>query len=248
MTIQRINYGRGHGYKIDGQKVDGVTTLIGDGLPKPALTRWAAKSVAEHVADNLDAVVGMKNMGRDAIVDALKGAPWAAASRAAAKGTEVHHLGERLIHGEEVEVPEHLAGYVDSYVRFLDEWKVEPLLVEAVVGNRKWRYAGSLDTVSRIGGKVAIADIKTGASGIWPEAAYQMSAYRYAEVYMDGRTEKPMADLGIECGYAIWCRSDGYDLIPVECGEDTFKDFLHIAWVARRAKTNKDLIGEAVHV
>ena len=255
MTIRRINYGRGHGYTIDGKKVDGVTTLIGDGLPKPALTRWAAKAVAEHVADNLDAVVGMKDMGRDAIVAALKEAPWAAARAGAAKGTEIHDLADKLTHGHEIEVPEHLAGYVEACVNFLDTWKVRELVVERPVGNRRWKYAGTADLIAEItppGGEpiVAIVDWKTAASGIWPETAYQLAAYRHAEVYLDtdNRTERSIADLGITTGYGVWLRSDGFDVLPVDCGEQTFKAFLHIAWVARAAKTNKELIGEAVHV
>lgn len=253
MTLRRINYGRGHGYSIDGEKVDGVTTLIGDGLPKPALTRWAAKAVAEHVADNLDAVLGMKNMGRDAIIAALKEAPWSAARAGAARGTEVHALAEKLIHHEEVEVPEHIAGHVDACVKFLDDWRVAPIITEAPVGSRKWRYGGTCDFVGQVmlpgvgaEPEVAIVDWKTAASGIWPETAYQLAAYRYAEMYLDGKAEKPMADLGITAGYAVWLRADGYDVYPVECGEKTFKDFLHIAWVARAAKANHELIGEAV--
>jgi len=256
MSIQRINYGRGHSYKIDGAKVDGVTTLINEGLPKPALTRWAAKAVAEHVADNLDAVLGMREMGRDAIIAALKEAPWTSLNKAAVRGTEVHALAEQLVHGTEVEVPEPLSGHVESYVRFLDEWKVKPVIVEAVVASRKWRYAGTTDGVFYLGGAIdpAIVDIKTSASGIFPEAAYQLAAYRYAEVFLDSgrpkeaRIEQPMADLGINRGYAIWVRADGYDLIPVECGERVFKDFLHIAWTARAARTNKELVGEAVQI
>jgi tyrosyl-tRNA synthetase len=34
---------------LDGKPVKGVTTLLNAGLPKPALTRWAAKTVAEWV-------------------------------------------------------------------------------------------------------------------------------------------------------------------------------------------------------
>lgn len=245
--IQRINHGKGHSYKIDGEKADGVTTLIKDGVPKPALVSWAARSVAEYVADNMTAVTGMADMGRDQIVNALKGVPWSNARAAAAKGTDVHALAEKAIHGEPVDVPEHLAGYVEGYIRFLDKHKVEPILVEAVVGHRKWKYAGSLDMVARIDGDVAIADIKTSASGIYGETALQLAAYRYAEVYVDTEAEKPMADLGIGRGYAIWCRADGTDLIPVDCGEDVFRIFTHVAYVARKAALLKEFIGEAVY-
>jgi hypothetical protein len=250
MALQRINAGRGHYYKIDGVKADGVTTLLGGGMPKPALPNWAAKSVAEHVADNLDAVLGMKDMGRDAIVNALKGIPWSKAREAAAKGTEVHAIAAELIHGRMVEVPDYIAGHVEGYVKFLDKYKVEPILVESVIGHRKWRYCGSLDMVARINGTVAIADIKTSGSGIYAETSYQLAAYRYAETYLDDSgAELKMADLGIERGFAIWCRADGTDLIPVRCDERRFKDFLHVMWVARCAWADKDNspIGDIIH-
>lgn len=247
MTLRRYETARGHWYQLDGVKVDGVTTLIGQGLPKPAMPYWAARCVAEYVADNLDAVNAMAEAGRDALVAALKGVPWAQRDAAAARGTEVHTLAEKLIRGEEVEVPEHLAGHVEAYVDYLDTWKPEPIVVEAPVGSRQWRYAGTLDMIVRYpDGGVYLQDIKTSASGVWPEAAYQLAAYRFAEFYVgpDG-SERPMPQVG--GGRVIWVRADGYDVIPVECGEHVFKAFLHIAWVARAARDAKALIGEAIY-
>lgn len=248
--IQRINGSRGHWYKIDGVKADGVTTLIGGGLPKPALTSWAAKSVAEYVADNIDTVAEMRGLDRQQIVNELKGVPWSQARAAAAKGTEVHALAAELIHGREVEVPEPLIGYVEGYAKFLDKHRVEPILVEAVVGHRKWRYAGSLDLVARVRGITAICDIKTSRSGVYAETSLQLAGYRYADVYLDDENaEQPMEALDIERGYAIWCRPDGTDLIPVACGETAYKRFLHVAYVARAAWDMKDNspIGEIIH-
>jgi hypothetical protein len=37
-------------------------------------------------------------------------------------------------------------------------------------------------------------------------------------------------------------------VVPVECGEAVFKTFLHIATVARAARGNRKLIGEAINV
>lgn len=247
MTIKRIDAGKGHRYTIDGSKADGVTTLIKKGLPSPALMYWSARCVAEYVADaDDDTLATLRSLGRNGMVNALKEAPWAKRDKAAVRGTEVHGIAEHLIKGEEVEVPEHLAGHVEAYVKFLDEWKPEPVLVEATVGHRKWRYAGTLDMVCKLpDGRTVLADIKTAASGIWPETAYQLAAYRHAEVYLDADgAEQPMPT--VDAGYAIWVRADGYDVIPVTCDERVFKDFLHIAWVARAAETNKQLIGEAV--
>lgn len=252
MTITRRNYGKGHSYFVDGVKFDGVTTIIGQGVPKPALVYWSAKTVAEYVADNLDQVAGMRDMGRNSIVAALKEVPWTARDTAAAKGTDVHALAEKLVHGEEVDVPEHLAGYVDSCVAFLDQYKVKPLAVEATVAHRRWRYAGTTDLFTEMtlpGGETVrcVADYKTSASGIFPETALQLAAYRYAEVYVgpDGE-EIPVADLGLDSAYGIWIRSDGFDVIPLVADEATFKTFTHIAYVARQLKDSKSWVGDAL--
>lgn len=53
-VLERRQHGRNHSYRLNGDKLPGVTTIIGDGLPKPALIGWAAKTIAEYVADRLD--------------------------------------------------------------------------------------------------------------------------------------------------------------------------------------------------
>lgn len=258
MTIQRINGSRGHWYKIDGQKADGVTTLIGKGLPKPALPYWSAKAVAEYVAGNTDTVVDLVRTGRGTAVAALKQVPWSQRDEAARRGTEVHSLAEKLTHGEEVEVPELLAGHVQSCIKFLDEWQVKPVLTEFTVGHRRWRYCGTGDLIADLPeslvtafqcGTRPIIDYKTSRSGIFAETALQLSAYRHAELYLDADdTEQQVADLGITGGLAVWIRADGYDVYPVDTSEQVFKDFLHVAWVARTADRMKDSspIGEAL--
>lgn len=249
MSIQRINSGRGHYYKIDGVKADGVTTLIGDGTRKKALEAWGIRSVAQYAAEHLDRLVEMQPMGKEAIVSALKQSPYTDRDQAANRGTEVHALAEELIHGREIEVPDELAGHVNSYVRFLDEWQPEPLAVERVVAHRKWNYCGTFDAVYRLSdGSVVIGDIKTSRSGIFAETALQLAAYRFAEVYVDtDGNEQPMADLGIgDVGHGLWIRSDGYDVLPIPVDESVFKAFLHIAYGARWMKANKSIVGDPI--
>lgn len=246
MSIQRINTARGHWYKIDGVKADGVTTLIGDGTRKKALEAWGIRSVAEYAAAHLDRLVEMQPMGAEAIVAALKQSPYTDRDKAANRGTEVHALAEELIHGREVDVPPELAGHVDSYVRYLDEWQPEPIAVERVCASRQWNYCGTFDAVYRLrDGRVVIGDIKTSRSGIFSETALQLAAYRYAEVYVDADgTEKPMTDLGIEHGQGLWIRGDDYAVLPIQCDEPVFKAFLHIAYGARWMKANKNIVGD----
>lgn len=268
-ALRRINCGSGHRYTVDGRKADGVTTLIKGGRPNPALVGWAAREVAEYVADNLDTVYAMAGMGRDSIVAALKAIPNTVRNNAGTRGTKVHKLGELLAAHLEVEVPEELEGHVESYVKFLDEWQVRPVLVEGVVGSRTWGYAGTTDLVADVVTPGAmlradfpwldadipagtplrgIFDPKTSRSGIWPDVAYQLAAYRFSDAYLDAAgDEHPTAELGIQFGAAVHVRADDYDVRPVDCGPDTFKTFTYLATVARRVDGDKKLIGSPVY-
>ena len=49
--LTRRNYGKGHSYYLDGEKIPGVTSVLGDGLAKPALINWAAKTVAGYAVE-----------------------------------------------------------------------------------------------------------------------------------------------------------------------------------------------------
>lgn len=48
--------GNGHQYFLDGEKVPGVTTILGNGIPKNGLQGWAARSVADFVVNRLTLV------------------------------------------------------------------------------------------------------------------------------------------------------------------------------------------------
>lgn len=236
---------KSHRYWLDGKPIPGVTSLIKGGLPAPALIYWAARSVAEYVADNDDKVEALRAMGRNSMVAALKEVPWTARDKAGARGTDVHALAEQLVAGVEVDVPEHLAGYVQACVSFLDTWRVEPLLTECSVAHRDHWWAGRFDLIARLpDGRTVLLDWKTTASGIYPETAFQLAAYSHAQFYVtddDPDIELPLPEID-HCA-AVHLREDGYDVIPVVASDDTYKQFRHLAHVARIAKDMKALVG-----
>ncbi len=244
--VRRRNYGRNHAYYLtreDGTeaKLDGVTTLIGDGLPKPALINWAGNTTAAYAVNNWERLGDLPPVAR---LKELEGAKYAERDLAAAKGTLVHSLAERIIAGEEVEVPDEVRGHVDSAVRFLDDFKIRPILTETTVYNVRGGYAGTLDMVvtsDLYPGQVFLADWKTSRSGIYDEAALQLAAYGHAEFYVgaDG-VDHPMSELGVTDYWGVWIRSDGYDVYPLDCGDESFKFFQYIATVARRARALKE--------
>lgn len=228
-----------HRFKLDGKWCPGVTGLIKEGLPAPALMYWSARTVAEWVADHEEDVDALRRMGRGPMVQALKEVPWQKRDTAAVRGTDVHRLAEKLVAGEQVEVPEHIAGYVESCVAFLDEWRPTPLVVERPVANRSHWWAGIPDLFASLpDGRVVLWDYKTADSGIWPETAFQLSAYSHAEFYLaeDG-SEQPIPKVDF-CA-AVWLQPDGYQAIPVKADDAVYQEFRHIARVSRAAKAAK---------
>lgn len=236
---------KGHRYWLDGKPIPGVTTLLGKGLPKPAIPYWAAKSVAEYVIDNPEGVDQLRTMGREPAVAALKQVPWQKRDEAAVRGTDVHRLAEDLVHGREVEVPEHLVGHVEGYARFLDKFAVKGILTERPVASRKWWYAGTFDLIAEIDGVVWSLDNKT-SKGVYGETGLQVAAYTTAEFYLaeDG-DEKPLPE--VERMGVLHVTEDGTLLHPM--GDRAVIDkaaatFRHIAYVAKQTDWIKGLIGQ----
>jgi hypothetical protein len=242
-----VFYEKSHRYKLDGQWCPGVTTLIGKGLPKPALMYWSARTVAEWVADNAPITDQLAELGgRGPAVAFLKELPWQKRDTAAVKGTDVHDLAERLAHGEEVDVPEHLAGYVRSAVAFLDEWQFRPTITERPCASRKWRHAGKFDGIGTIAdGRTAMIDWKTSASGIYGETSLQLAAYAHSEFYVDDNgDEHPMPK--VDVGLGVWLTPDTYEVYELNISEDAYKAFLHVQYVANTADRLKGWKSDAL--
>ncbi len=266
--VRRINSGSGHWYRLDGKKADGVTTLIKNGRPNNALIGWAVTETANYVATHLDVVNALADTGPDPLVAALTKIHVAALRDAANRGTRVHAVAEKLAQDFEVEYDDDIAGHVEAYVLFLEQWQVQPVLVEAVMASRRWGYCGTCDLVADVvtygdidlrvapwltdiipaGTRLRmLLDIKTSRSGIWPDTAYQLAAYAAAEVYVaaDG-SEQPVNALGIEQCAAIHVRADSYDVVPVDAGLATFQTFQYLATSARRIGDDKRLVGTPI--
>lgn len=177
-----------HRYRLDGRSIRGVTGLIGGGIPKPALVGWAARTVAEFVADHEDDVQALRALGRGPMVAALKETPYQQRDEASIRGVDIHKLAEQVIHGHDVDVPEHYLPWLQGYIEFLDRWQVEPVLTERPVAHRAIWYAGTFDAIVRFGrgpyaGKLVGLDLKTSRS-VYGETALQIAAYMRAEFYL----------------------------------------------------------------
>lgn len=243
--ITRVEIPKGHYYKdANGQRVPGVTSVTGGGLPKTALINWAANATAEYAINNWDDLTSLQPAAR---LKRLQGARYEDKDRAANRGTEVHKLAEQLITGAEIEIPEELAGHAESYVQFLDEFDPQPVLIEGTVYSIKHGYAGTLDLIADFPtlGKRFLVDLKTNRSGIFGETALQLAGYRYSEKYVDADgAVHPM--LPVDGCAAVHVRADGYDLIPLTAGERQFRQFLYAQQVKFFDDESRELVGTPI--
>jgi hypothetical protein len=167
----------------------------------------------------------------------------------ARRGTEVHKLAEKIVTRQPVEVPEALRGHLESYAAFVETFRVEPVAVELVIVNREVGYCGTADLIAHVAGwGVTLLELKTGESGIWPEAALQATGYEHGETFaFVGETdEHDLAGLGIESAAAVHVRADGYDYRPLNTGPEVWAYFCRLAANHREQDTMREWVGEAV--
>lgn len=216
-------YPASHRYKLDGEWVPGVTTILGV-INKPGLTKWAASSVAEYVANNREAVEHLYAAGSGPMVAALKEVPWQKRDDAADRGTKFHEFAERILLGEEVDVPDDKVGMVEAALAFMEDYDIQPIATEGRVGSRTHKYAGSFDLIAESTLGLGIFDWKS-SKRIYASTAFQNSAYAGADFY--GETdEQPLPP--VERSFAVHIRDDGYDLHELAFGPDVFAEFLAI--------------------
>ncbi|WP_427017822.1 hypothetical protein ACQCSX_04205 [Pseudarthrobacter sp. P1] len=189
----------GHRYRLDGLPVTGVTTLIGEGVPKGALIPWAAEMAGQWALDHVEQ---LQVMPADEALREMKFAWRKHRDDAGTTGTAVHKLAEQLSRTGVVEADDDLAGYVEGFAQFLEDWQITAVLLERPCGNRTHHYAGTFDmyatspllmTAEEIAaGWVVQIDLKT-SKGVYGETALQLAAYSKAEFYLDeDGQEQPM--------------------------------------------------------
>lgn len=185
-----------HIYRLDGKRVPGVTTLIGGGIPKPQLIDWAARAVALFVDDNPLEIDRLRKepeptednpRGLSALALTLSKVHNVKRDTAALRGTEIHDLGQRYLEGEEVEIPLGHEQEVEGLVKFIEDWELEPLIVEHSLANRAERYAGRVDFIGTSpylnGGEPVLIDWKT-SNGVYGDTAMQAAAYALADFHV----------------------------------------------------------------
>lgn len=223
-------------YRWEGKEYTSVTTILSNGIPKPALMYWAAKCVAEYVVSNIPKVTEMAAEDPDAAIQWIKGAHYRAKKSAGLKGTELHNLAEAHAKGEPLPpVAAGSQGYVKSLMEFLDDFAPDPILIEETTYSIAHGYAGTFDSIAKFDKLgTCILDWKTGKS-CYPEVGLQLSAYTHSDGYDDGsRTLAPLP--AMDGALVVHITPGGYAVFKVDAGDETFEYFLAAQKVAHFAQ------------
>lgn len=98
--------------------------------------------------------------------------------QSAAEGTLIHENVEAILLGKKPEIPKQIEPSLKAFLEFMltNKIQVDPAYVEHRLIHYEHRYAGTLDAIALIGGKLGILDIKT-SKEIYRDYNLQTSAY-----------------------------------------------------------------------
>lgn len=111
------------------------------------------------------------------------------------EGTKVHETIEALLKGETPVLTPEVAPAVEAFGQFQKEHEIltHPAMIEQRVHHPEERYAGTIDVLAKVDGKVGVLDIKT-SSGIWRDYNLQTVAYLCA-IQKGGLIDVPLKEL-----------------------------------------------------
>lgn len=204
-----------------------VTTILKVIDKSGPLVGWARRETAACAVRNLDALISMRaEGGPDAAINWLKKIPDFQRDSAADLGSRIHALVEQINRGLEPAVSTDEAPFIDSYRRFLADFRPRFLAVEeGVCSLRNGGWAGTLDAVGVIGDEVWMIDVKTG-TGLYPETGLQLAAYASADfIGRPGTARRFRLPKASRFG-VIHVRPEGARLVEYDVDRGTFAAFL----------------------
>lgn len=188
-------------------KYPSVTTIIGEGTSNQGLIYWAANCVIEYIKMHLADIAKGLLTWEDIDLDKAKKYHEEVSKEARDIGSIVHDKIERNIkrgiallehscdgHNSDDLTPlflqtvlkERELAIQNAYYAFL-QWRervhFRPIASELIVYSHRYRYAGTLDCLAYINGKLYVIDFKT-SKAHYNEASYQISGYRKATIEM----------------------------------------------------------------
>ena len=165
-----------HSYKVDGVKIPSVTRLIDSCFPKN-LTNWAVTVGEEEYHRIIDEALDIGNQTHKWIEYYIN-------NPHAWNITDGMRLKNDLRSKETLDS-------VKAFIRWEKEFKPQWLDAERKVYCDRFKYAGTVDAVAKINGRVCVIDFKT-SKKIYKPYHLQVAAYAQAIKRIDGLRQWPL--------------------------------------------------------
>lgn len=178
-----------HSFTIGERKILSVTRVTSVIDKSPVLMGWQEKITRNHLLERLQS--GMPIDER--FIKEATSLHRAEKEKAGTSGDIVHEYFEQLALKLKPEIPEEeeARNGVLAGLKWINENRVTFLEAEKLSYSKKYDFAGIIDSIARVNGKLTILDFKT-SSGIYPEMFLQASAY--ATMYEE-MTKKKIAQV-----------------------------------------------------
>ncbi|RZV40221.1 MAG: hypothetical protein EVJ48_01645 [Candidatus Acidulodesulfobacterium acidiphilum] len=150
----------------------------------------------------------------------------------ATRGTYVHKAIELWFKGvlDFKTIDEAVKPYLDSFIKFQEKAKIEPVILEERFADKNISFAGTVDIVGKVKGKTYLFDIKTGLK----QDSYNVQMAGYKKLLNDN-------DIDIDGIYILDLKPVGCKAIKVESIEKywgLFEGMLRVYWY----RLNKTII------
>lgn len=206
---------KAHSYKVDGIKVPSVTRVVDGCFPKN-LTDWAVTLGEEEYHRILDEALDIGNYTHEWIETYLK------QSHAT---PDVGHSSFKSI---------------KSFLKWDSDYEPEWIDSERKIYCDRFKYAGTVDAVAKINGRVCVIDFKT-SKKIYKPYHLQVTAYAQAIKRIDGLKRWP---LGIILRLDKETGEYEQKVFEPKNHFDVFKKCLELRqWSSLRIKNDKDKLG-----
>jgi hypothetical protein len=175
-----------HLYLFNGKKVESVTGICGNGVPKPELQGWLISTPVREIKNSINTLLdngeSLDRVILERIVDKAKNKTEEIKKDAGLIGTVVHGLIEDFLKNKKIPNQSDKK-VINCWNLFLDWWNTqeyEVVELEKKIFSKKYNYAGTLDLVLKDKqGNLVLADIKT-SNSVSFDYALQLNAYRQA--------------------------------------------------------------------
>jgi hypothetical protein len=181
-TVEIVFYPDSHQYRLNGQRLQSVTTILGQIDKSRPLLLWAK---------NLSRIFFKKFIGKKISYDVIEeGISQFEVKRdeASDHGTLVHDWITNFITATllgtdkpkfDTNMPNEVLLGIRGFLNWYNSHKVEFLKSENLIYSKKFGYVGKFDVHMIVDGRHTLGDFKTGKT-IYPEALLQLSAYHNA--------------------------------------------------------------------